>query len=455
MFRIHVLMQKGNFMKHLLIVLSLYFNITSLMGMELIDAKGDRIVLNNDQADEFLSSELAANYIADPLLSSGLVIDFSGRNRAGFQGDLLKKLLNYSRRPELLICQPVCLEEGELLDAAEQLGLNATLLYHLANRIWPYTQSDSQTLQEEATKRKWAALAKPYLHSPRHILAALHRENSGITVESLCKQMNGGYYFDFARKETLPYVLGSLDGLQECLDYVAVRAYSKVAGGVEGNGHLTPYDIDLSYNELTECDIDSLENRSILRYQYRPHFRTIVLAHNNIRKITASRKDYVPERNQHIDLTGNPVSFIDDSVYQLAKLYRSQGNRLHINMPHNRLNPMEQALAQQQWYLAANTLVDRYFGNHNPDLIGNFSGLFIVLMSGVAGAYTQNQMLLCPGLAGGLFTCFALNCRYLPTCAYSLAIKTHSEIKKPTFSCDRPFGILWLPDSEKPHLILS
>lgn len=422
-------------------------------AMDFIDGHGQLFRLSDVQKSTFLASDLGVQLKQD--VEARKIVDLSGMGHLKISGKSLLQVLDYAADTKLLTSQKLNLftsqefnpEEAELLEVANFIGVNKELLYHLSNRVWEALCWDSNRSQE---KRRVSGsqgaylgqLARPYLHSPAHVMAELKLKNVQRDVEALCQPNGVGYCICFSG-HWLTYRLGSLEGLKECLEYIHERQ-KKFARPLVG--------VELNYNALCEIDIGAF-----VRLESNYHLYKVVCIMNFIKKITAHNTANSKMHLRELLLRDNPIETIDVTVFELAKRYRSHGKKLMIHMPGHNLSLSEIALAKQQWHLAVNTLVDRYSKGHNPDGLGVIAALLVTLGAGFAeyALKSNGMVLLIAGVGGGMASWLTLHLGYLPRLAHMMAIQTHPDIERSRADFHRPFGNAWLEDWQKPHLILK
>lgn len=422
-------------------------------AMDFIDGHGQLFSMSTEQKNTFLASDLGAQLKPD--IEAENKVDLSGMSHLKVSGKSLLQVLDYAADTKLLTSHKLNLitstefnpEEAELLEVANFIGVNKELLYHLSNRVWEALCWDTNRSQE---KRRVSGpqgaylgqIARPYLHSPAHVMAELKLKNVQQDVEALCEPDGVGYCICFSG-HWLTYRLGSLEGLKECLEYIHERQ-KKFARPLVG--------VELNYNALCEIDIGAF-----VRLESNYHIYKVVCIMNFIKKITAHNTANSKMHLRELLLRDNPIEIIDVTVFELAKRYRSHGKKLKIHMPGHNLSFSEIALAKQQWHLAVNTLVDRYSKGHNPDGLGVIAALLVTLGAGFAelALKTNGMVLLAAGVGGGMASWLTLHLRYLPRLAHMMAIQTHPEIEKPRVDFHKPLGNTWLEDWQKPQLILK
>lgn len=433
----------------------------SIYGMDFIDKEGVKCRIPAPLVAIFKESDAGIN-LKDDIDSNDpdRMVDFSKVDRGCLKGEYVNAVLGYAQNLESLTKKEVDPKEVLHLDAANYLGIQQKeVLYHLANRVWGYLRTGKQTQElklsefDEAYVRK---IAKPYLHSPAKILAGdrwwflgpmfdlprISRSGSSSAAYTL------DLSFNEARRNTQYYPLASLDGLQESLCIVDQR----IGRSLPHKPHL-----NLAGNLLDEFIIDLRIQAPDLNGARKP-FQSICLANNAIKRIAWEGTLLTwPSEPLEIDLRGNPIQVIDNSIYRLAYYYRCEGKKFKIIISEHKLSLQEIALAKRQWYLAVNTLVDRYSKGHNPDELGVLAGLLVTAGAGFADyALKSNGMvLLMAGLGGGMASWLTLHLRYLPRLAHMMAIQTHPDIEKPRADFHKPLGNTWLEDWQKPQLILN
>ena len=446
MHRIHLLLQKGNLQMRILAAIIIFLIFGSLNSMELIDSQGCHVTLSDKQKEIFLASDVGMQLKDD--IAAEKMVDLSAMGHVNAPAKSVLKVLAYAGNPKLLTSQQFKPEEADLLETANFLGVaQKEVLYHLANRVWPHLSKYVTALEKKEHEKAFLRkIAKPYVNSPGKLTL------SSMAIFYFEKKEQGSFLdlsFKVLRKDyEQVYPFGSTEGLPDLIRNLVWSA----------DRTLTNIEIDLSGHSIQEFVLDdwmSMESRK-KNDQLASIRLSINLTNNGIERIAWSRLPTIGS-TKLVNFSHNPIAEIDSSIYDLIHKYRSRGESFMLQIPRDKLSDEQIAQLKANWYLASNTLVDRYFKDHNPDGISIIAGLFAVAAGGLADVVAHsNGALLVGGLGGGVCTWFMLNHKLLPKLAHRLALKTHPDIERPTFfSHEKPFGNTWLHDYEKPQLVLS
>ena len=152
-------------MKNLTILVALSCSV-STFAMKFIDCNGAHEKLTRGQSQALFASDAfqAHKDFSGP-------IDFTDCERPFLNKKNLKALFRYCDGHKHFWSQrmrkPVEHDEIELLQAGDYIGVEKSLLYNLANRVWPSLQDHAQEFQKTALKASLTCCCKTILEYPR------------------------------------------------------------------------------------------------------------------------------------------------------------------------------------------------------------------------------------------------------------------------------------------------
>lgn len=441
-----------------------------VVSMEFIDKEGVVCQIPAPLVVIFKESELGKSLKEDiDTNQSDRMVDFSRLGRACLKGEYINAVLGYAQDLESLTKKEVDPKEIYHLDTANNLGLQQQeVLFHLANRVWGYLKTGKQRHElklsehDEAYIRK---VAKPYLNSPERLIRECQRaifmfhqqdDKSSLNLSFSHLQKCYDQKYPFALSYGLPDILTNM--MRDYLRDHPGRSFSEIA-------------VDLCGHSIHEFIIDDWREKESSEKcdQLQKIDLRVNLANNGVTRISWSKlaSNFTLES---LNFSRNPITCIDDSVYDLMHKYRSNGKFFSVCIPHHQLTEAQLATIKYKTYLAVNTLVDRWFGKHNPDLISSVFGWGSVIATLLKSYYASgllHTILWCPGgTIVGAGMAVMLGGKGIPFVAYKLAQITHSEIQRSdnviclpgniwVASNEKPLGTIWLDDSKKPCFIFK
>lgn len=368
------------FMKKLVFFTSILV-VCQILAMEIKDVHGKDVRLTRNQEQVFRTLEPLTAGIPEAGFGPG-ALDFSGSARPFMQGIYLNQIARYAQNPDLLVKKPFSPDEAELLLAADYLCVgNKKLLYILANRVWPHIQDHKPSGLQKTVKEKLELRqrAKPFLHSPAHVLEFLQTKQ-GLDLKKYFvktvyfERSNNPYHYildlsyaacaSLAKAYPIPgkecianleYPFGSLEGIGDLITYVNNGA-SDYLEELSVSGHAFR-EFNLTHFRKSHC----LKN----------YFSQINLADNYIPALAGDQLEMVQNCYEHsisitdlpgdlhIDLSRNPIAGIDEKVYRVVRSWRAKDLKRTLLLQNNALTEEQKDEIRYKWYLATHTIPER------------------------------------------------------------------------------------------------